>query len=60
MSAEHDANKGAIRRFHDAANSGDLELISRTIDELVEPDRSSAAPQAAAPTRRASRMVSSK
>jgi predicted ester cyclase len=31
-------NKAAIRRLHDATNSGDLELISKTIDELVEPD----------------------
>lgn len=38
MSTDHETNKAAIRRFHDATNSGDLELISRTIDELVEPD----------------------
>jgi steroid delta-isomerase-like uncharacterized protein len=38
MSTDHEANKAAIRRFHDATNTGDLELISNTIDELVEPD----------------------
>lgn len=29
-------NKAAIRRFRDAVNTGDLELISKTIDEVVE------------------------
>jgi steroid delta-isomerase-like uncharacterized protein len=38
MSTEQDANKATVRRFHDAANTGDLELLSSTIDELVEPD----------------------
>ena len=37
MSREHETNKAAIRRFHGATNTGDLELISKTIDELVEP-----------------------
>jgi len=37
MPTEQEANKAAIRRFHDATNSGDQELISNTIDELVEP-----------------------
>jgi steroid delta-isomerase-like uncharacterized protein len=32
------SNKAAFRRLHDAANTGDAQLISRTIDELVEPD----------------------
>jgi hypothetical protein len=32
------SNKAAIRRFHDATNTGDAELISNTFDELVEPD----------------------
>jgi predicted ester cyclase len=32
------SNKATVRRFHAAANTGDTELISRTIDELVEPD----------------------
>ena len=30
-------NTAAFRRFHDATNSGDLELILATIDELVAP-----------------------
>jgi steroid delta-isomerase-like uncharacterized protein len=32
------ANKAAFQRFHDAANTGDIEVISKTIDELVAPD----------------------
>jgi hypothetical protein len=32
------SNKAKVRRFQDATNSGDAELISQTIDELVEPD----------------------
>ena len=31
-------NKAAFRRFHDAMNSGDAELIANAIDEVVEPD----------------------
>jgi steroid delta-isomerase-like uncharacterized protein len=31
-------NKATIRRLHDAVNSGDVELIAKTIDEVVEPD----------------------
>jgi predicted ester cyclase len=31
-------NKATFRRFDDAVNTGDIELISRIIDELVEPD----------------------
>jgi steroid delta-isomerase-like uncharacterized protein len=38
MPIDHDANKAAIRSLHDATNTGDLELISNTIDELVERD----------------------
>lgn len=38
MSADHETNKQAIRRLHDVTNTGDLELISKTIDELFEPD----------------------
>jgi steroid delta-isomerase-like uncharacterized protein len=38
MSTERDINKAAIRRFHDATNARDPELISRTIDELFHPD----------------------
>ena len=35
---ETTSNKPTFRRLHEATNSGDLELISTTIDELVEPD----------------------
>jgi steroid delta-isomerase-like uncharacterized protein len=35
---EQTGNKAAFRRFADAVNSGDWELISKTIDELVGPD----------------------
>lgn len=38
MSPEHDNNKAAVRRFHDAANTGDLQQIASAIDELVAPD----------------------
>ena len=31
-------NKATFRRFRDAMNTRDLEFISKTIDELVEPD----------------------
>ena len=36
--AQETSNKATVRRFCDAANSGDAELISKTIDELVAPD----------------------
>jgi len=36
--AEATSNKATLRRLHDAVNSGDAELISRTIDEVVDPD----------------------
>lgn len=32
------SNKATLTRFQDALSSGDWELISNTIDELVEPD----------------------
>ena len=32
------SNKATFRRFQEATNTGDAELISKTIDELVEPD----------------------
>jgi predicted ester cyclase len=35
---EETSNKATVKRFHDAMNTGDAELISKTIDELVEPD----------------------
>jgi steroid delta-isomerase-like uncharacterized protein len=38
MTTDPQSNKAAIRRFHDATNSGHIDLISETIDELVEPD----------------------
>lgn len=31
-------NKATFSRFHDAVNSGDLDLIAKTIDEAVDPD----------------------
>jgi steroid delta-isomerase-like uncharacterized protein len=31
-------NRATFRRFHEAVNSGDQELISKTIDDIVEPD----------------------
>jgi steroid delta-isomerase-like uncharacterized protein len=36
--AQETSNKATFRRFQDAANTHDAELISKTIDELVEPD----------------------
>ena len=36
--AQETSNKATFRRFDDAANTDDAELISKTIDELVEPD----------------------
>jgi AhpD family alkylhydroperoxidase len=38
MSTDREINKATLRRFHEATNSGDLELISKTIDEVFEPD----------------------
>jgi steroid delta-isomerase-like uncharacterized protein len=38
MSNEQQANKATVKRFQAAANTGDLDLLSRTIDELVWPD----------------------
>jgi steroid delta-isomerase-like uncharacterized protein len=35
--AQETSNKATVRRFHDATTTGDAELISKTIDELVEP-----------------------
>jgi predicted ester cyclase len=32
------SNKATFRRFVDAVNTGDAELISKTIDEVVAPD----------------------
>src|ERR671911_1130324 len=36
--AQETSNKATVRRFCDAINTGDAELISKTIDEVVEPD----------------------
>lgn len=36
--AQETSNKATFRRFQDAANTGDAEQISKTIDEIVEPD----------------------
>jgi steroid delta-isomerase-like uncharacterized protein len=36
--AQETSNKATLRRFQDAMNTGDAERISKTIDELVEPD----------------------
>lgn len=36
--AQQTSNKATFRRFQDAANTGDAEQISKTIDEIVEPD----------------------
>ena len=36
--AETERNKATSRHFSDAMNTNDAEIISRTIDELVEPD----------------------
>jgi predicted ester cyclase len=39
MSTDQEAsNKATIRRFDDAINTGDLELISKTIDEVFQSD----------------------
>jgi steroid delta-isomerase-like uncharacterized protein len=36
--AEETSNKATFKRFHEAANTGDAEFVSKTIDELVAPD----------------------
>ena len=36
--AQATSNEATLRRFQDAINTGDLEYISKTIDEVVEPD----------------------
>jgi len=36
--AQETNNKAAFIRVHDAVNTCDAELISKTIDEVVEPD----------------------
>jgi steroid delta-isomerase-like uncharacterized protein len=36
--AQETSNKATLTRFIDAANTGDAELLSKTIEELIEPD----------------------
>jgi steroid delta-isomerase-like uncharacterized protein len=36
--AQVTANKATFSRLYDAVNSGDAEVIAKTIDEVVEPD----------------------
>jgi predicted ester cyclase len=36
--AQATSNKATVKRLNDAVNSGDLELISTVIDEVVDPD----------------------
>jgi steroid delta-isomerase-like uncharacterized protein len=36
--AEELSNKATFRRFHEAANTGDVEHLAKTIDEIVAPD----------------------
>jgi predicted ester cyclase len=36
--AQETSNRATFSRLHDASNSGDVELISKTIDEVFEPD----------------------
>ncbi|WP_406089432.1 ester cyclase [Streptomyces sp. NBC_01013] len=39
MSTEQESrNRAAFGRFHDAMNSSDLDVVSRTVDEVVAPD----------------------
>jgi len=35
--AEEATNKAAFQRFHEAANTGDVEFLAKTIDEVVAP-----------------------
>jgi hypothetical protein len=36
--AQEASDKAKLSRFEDAVSTGDAEVISKTIDELVEPD----------------------
>jgi steroid delta-isomerase-like uncharacterized protein len=42
--AEELSNKATFERFHEAANTGDVEFLSKTIDEIVAPDAAIRAP----------------
>jgi hypothetical protein len=35
---QEESNKATLRRFQEALSSSDWEVISKTIDEVVEPD----------------------
>jgi steroid delta-isomerase-like uncharacterized protein len=35
---QESSNLAMLRRFHDAVNTGDAEIIAKTIDEIVKPD----------------------
>jgi steroid delta-isomerase-like uncharacterized protein len=37
-SAEVAANKASVKRFHEAANTGDMAVLANVIDEFVHPD----------------------
>ena len=36
--AEELSNKATFQRFHEAANTGDVEHLAKTLDEIVAPD----------------------
>jgi steroid delta-isomerase-like uncharacterized protein len=38
MTSSKEINKAAFGRLHDAVNAGDVELIAKVIDEVVDPD----------------------
>ena len=38
MTSAKEINESAFGRLHDAVNSGDVELIAKVIDEVVDPD----------------------
>jgi steroid delta-isomerase-like uncharacterized protein len=38
VAAQQSSNKATFKRFHDATNTGNPELISTMIDEIVDPD----------------------
>jgi hypothetical protein len=56
--AQAASNKATFRRLHDVMNTGDAELISKTIDDVVEPSLSSASSTAESRRRGGSLMSS--
>jgi predicted ester cyclase len=44
MTDQATRNRSAYRRFHDAVNTGDAELVFRTIDEVFAPDAAISTP----------------